>query len=501
MKNNELYESYEDHENTDYVNEPDQASDYEDTNVTYDNNEYIDDYTEQGNYDNLIEEVSYADLDSIAEEVGYCCGEIDTEYVNSDYHTENTEKEYSLENDDYIGSEYTVENADDTDYYTENEEYNDYSIEGTTSIEPDYQIEEYYEEAYSIGDGTRSHLRNTNRTVTFNGNGGTPASQQRTVQSGRAIGTLPQVSRSGHNFLGWFTAATGGSQITTNTIVNGNATVFARWQVQTVNVTLTVNVSSWNPASGAASGSFTITTNQALSTIQSISNVNWLTVSGTGATRAMSVSANTGTAARTGTITVRTSNGSIARTISVTQVANTATLMVNVSSWNPASGATSGSFTITTNQTLSTIQSISNVNWLTVSGTGATRTMSVTANTGTTARTGIITVRTSNGSIIRHISATQAGNTATLNVNISSWSPASVAVNASFTITTNQALSTIVSTSNANWLIASGTGATRTMSVSANTGTVARTGTIMVRTSNGSIGKDYKCYSSSRFAK
>jgi len=495
MKNNELYESYEDHENTDYVNEPDRASDYEDTNVTYDNNEYIANYIEQGDYDNLIEEVPYVDPEDVgySEEVGYCCGEIDTENDNSDYRTENTEPEYSLENDEYIDSEYTVENADNTDYYTENEEYTDYQIEDI--------IEEYYEEAYSIGDGTRSHLRNTNRTVTFNGNGGTPASQQRTVQSGRAIGTLPQVSRSGHNFLGWFTAATGGSQITTNTIVNGNATVFARWQVQTVNVTLTVNVSSWNPASAAVNGSFTITTNQTLSTIQSISNVNWLTVSGTGATRTMSVSANTGTSSRTGTITVRTSNGSIARTISITQVANTATLMVNISSWNPASGATSGSFTITTNQTLSTIQSISNVNWLTVSGTGATRTMSVTANTGTTARTGIITVRTSNGSIIRHISATQAGNTATLNVNISSWSPASVAVNASFTITTNQALSTIVSTSNANWLIASGTGATRTMSVSANTGTVARTGTIMVRTSNGSIGKDYKCYSSSRFAK
>ncbi|MCL2013590.1 MAG: InlB B-repeat-containing protein [Oscillospiraceae bacterium] len=75
-----------------------------------------------------------------------------------------------------------------------------------------------------------------NRTVTFNGNG-VPNPSARTVVSGTAIGTLPTVSRANHTFAGWFTALTGGTQVTAATIVNANITVFARWTP----ITWTVN--------------------------------------------------------------------------------------------------------------------------------------------------------------------------------------------------------------------------------------------------------------------
>ena len=68
------------------------------------------------------------------------------------------------------------------------------------------------------------------RTVTFNANGGSPNST-RTVQNGNSIGNLPNVTRTNHSFLGWFTAQNGGTQVNASTIINNNITFWARWQV------------------------------------------------------------------------------------------------------------------------------------------------------------------------------------------------------------------------------------------------------------------------------
>ena len=66
-------------------------------------------------------------------------------------------------------------------------------------------------------------------TVTFNGNNGTPSETTRTVNNGAAIGKLPTASRSNHSFNGWFTAASGGTQINASTVVTGNVTYYAQW--------------------------------------------------------------------------------------------------------------------------------------------------------------------------------------------------------------------------------------------------------------------------------
>jgi uncharacterized repeat protein (TIGR02543 family) len=70
----------------------------------------------------------------------------------------------------------------------------------------------------------------TTYTVTWNGNGGTASEASRQVNAGAAVGTLPTATRSGsYSFDGWFTAASGGTQITAAATVSGNVTYYAHW--------------------------------------------------------------------------------------------------------------------------------------------------------------------------------------------------------------------------------------------------------------------------------
>lgn len=44
------------------------------------------------------------------------------------------------------------------------------------------------------------------------------------------ISTLPDASRDGYTFRGWFTAASGGEQVTTETVYSADTTLYARWE-------------------------------------------------------------------------------------------------------------------------------------------------------------------------------------------------------------------------------------------------------------------------------
>jgi uncharacterized repeat protein (TIGR02543 family) len=68
-------------------------------------------------------------------------------------------------------------------------------------------------------------------TVTFNTHNGTPVPPQQNVVAG-GFATLPtQPSRANHNFLGWFTAQTGGTLFNfAATPITGNITLHAQWQ-------------------------------------------------------------------------------------------------------------------------------------------------------------------------------------------------------------------------------------------------------------------------------
>ena len=66
--------------------------------------------------------------------------------------------------------------------------------------------------------------------VIFNKNGGDGVSvESLTRDNGAAIGELPMATREGYDFVGWFTAAEGGMEISGTTVVTGNVTYYAHW--------------------------------------------------------------------------------------------------------------------------------------------------------------------------------------------------------------------------------------------------------------------------------
>ena len=66
--------------------------------------------------------------------------------------------------------------------------------------------------------------------VTFNANGGATSVASREIEDGSAVGELPTATREGYKFLGWFTAVSGGIQVTANTIVTADVTWYAVWE-------------------------------------------------------------------------------------------------------------------------------------------------------------------------------------------------------------------------------------------------------------------------------
>ena len=85
-------------------------------------------------------------------------------------------------------------------------------------------------------------------TATFNGNGGdTPSPSTITKTYGSELGTLPTCSRTGYTFLGWYTASSGGTKISSTTKITGTVTYYAQWSINSY--TLTYNVNGGNAVS------------------------------------------------------------------------------------------------------------------------------------------------------------------------------------------------------------------------------------------------------------
>jgi len=196
------------------------------------------------------------------------------------------------------------------------------------------------------------------------------------------------------------------------------------FSVRAENPTLSLSpvTTSWTFSAGADAINRTVNTNQPGGWTAS-SNATWLTATNSGVNGGnlrIAVSTNSGNLQRQGTVTVRAGNATPLQ-ITVTQQAHP-TLSLNRSTWNPEHTIDSATFNINTNQPIGNIHASSNQSWLTVEGTGITRTMRVTANTGTAQRSGTITV--SGGGLTQWIAVTQAGVATTLTLD-----PASTTIN------------------------------------------------------------------------
>ncbi len=68
--------------------------------------------------------------------------------------------------------------------------------------------------------------------VTFNANGGSVGTASKKVFINTPYGTLPTPTRTGYSFVGWYTAASGGSLVKedTNVSITSNQTLYAAWQ-------------------------------------------------------------------------------------------------------------------------------------------------------------------------------------------------------------------------------------------------------------------------------
>ncbi|MCR5505210.1 MAG: InlB B-repeat-containing protein, partial [Elusimicrobiaceae bacterium] len=89
-------------------------------------------------------------------------------------------------------------------------------------------------------------------TVTWNAtqNGGTCGTASSSISAGQAIGSLPEATKTDATFKGWFTAATGGTQISSSTKVTGNVTYFAQFTTAAVTTYYTV---IWDANGGTCS--------------------------------------------------------------------------------------------------------------------------------------------------------------------------------------------------------------------------------------------------------
>lgn len=72
--------------------------------------------------------------------------------------------------------------------------------------------------------------------VTFDAQGGSVTPASKSVTYGQPYGSLPVPVRAGYRFDGWFTAATGGTQVTAETVVTVTSaqTLYAQWTVQSI---------------------------------------------------------------------------------------------------------------------------------------------------------------------------------------------------------------------------------------------------------------------------
>lgn len=80
-------------------------------------------------------------------------------------------------------------------------------------------------------------------TVNFDANGGTTPTASKTVTYASSYGTLPIPTRDGYDFNGWYTAASGGSKITSDTTVSitDTQTLYAQWSAKTYTITYDAN--------------------------------------------------------------------------------------------------------------------------------------------------------------------------------------------------------------------------------------------------------------------
>ena len=186
------------------------------------------------------------------------------------------------------------------------------------------------------------------------------------------------------------------------------------------------------------------------------------------------VAANTGTTSRTGTMTIA------GKTFTVTQPSTSCSFTISPTSQSFSASSGSGTVTVSTSSNCAWTAA-SNAAWVVISGgasgTGSgTVTYNVTANTGSLARSAILTIAG------KSFTVTQAGPSCTYSLTPSLITAPPTGTSGVITVTT-QAGCTWTATTTSTWVTVSGSGTgsgTASYTVQANTGTIARSGLVNI---------------------
>ncbi|WP_099469664.1 InlB B-repeat-containing protein [Konateibacter massiliensis] len=128
------------------------------------------------------------------------------------------------------------------------------TITGATAGMNGYQYRAVVEGTYSPVATSTSALLTLNAaptyTITFDPNGGTVSPTLGTTGTDGKLTNLPTPSKAGNTFNGWFTAASGGTEVTTSTVFAANDTIYAQWRPITYTITFDPNGGTVSPTSG-----------------------------------------------------------------------------------------------------------------------------------------------------------------------------------------------------------------------------------------------------------
>lgn len=255
-----------------------------------------------------------------------------------------------------------------------------------------------------------------------------------------------------------------------------------------------MNVSPPSLSLVAEATSFTVSVSTNVD-YQVASSVDWITTTVSGTTNASSVAfdvkANEGTEVREGVITFTSEDGSLVRTVTVTQAGKEMPkLNVSPTTFTLISEAASIEVEIDANVKYSVS---SDASWLISPVSGLTEasslTFDVTANEGTSNREAVLTFTSEDGSITRTVTVIQSGKEATsLTVSPSTFALSNEATSINVTIESNTKYSVSGSTT---WLTSPVSGLTEakslTFTVAANETTSERKATLIFTSEDGSV--------------
>lgn len=112
------------------------------------------------------------------------------------------------------------------------------TLDGTPPFRCKFLEYDVDSEAY-LPDKPDKPITKDHYVITWNGNGGTPNTQQTAVVVGSALVAIPSVVNSDTDveFSGWYDDEYAGNQITTSTVPSDDSMYYARWQSTKINIT------------------------------------------------------------------------------------------------------------------------------------------------------------------------------------------------------------------------------------------------------------------------